>query len=125
MGNSRHPRLRIECVHSVQQQRYSRQPDTWDRAAQHKTILHNEVFGRGDFNVYDGFYFPNAVQDVDGNWYGAVILGDQVWMAENLRTKHFGDLTSIAYGGENYSSETPYYYYPFGQSSNDTMGIAM
>lgn len=41
-------------------------------------------------------YFENAVQDYDGNWYDAVILGDQVWMAENLRTTHYADGTAIA-----------------------------
>lgn len=95
---------------------------TVDRAAQHKTILHNEVFGRGDFNVHDGYYFPNAVRDVDGNWYGAVIIGDQVWLAENLRTKHYSDNTIIAYGGTNYSDETPYFYYPYGLADNEEEG---
>ena len=89
-----------------------------DRAAQHKTILHNEVFGRGDFNVQDGFYFPNAVRDVGGNWYGAVIIGDQVWMAENLRTTKQPDGTGIAAGGSNTSSSTPYYYYPGNSTAN-------
>lgn len=97
---------------------------TVDRAAQHKTILHNEVFGRGDFNVHDGFYFPNAVRDVDGNWYGAVIIGDQVWMAENLRTTKQPDGTGIAAGGSNTSNSTPYYYYPGNSADNvDSKGL--
>lgn len=30
---------------------------------------------------------PNAVTDIDGNSYNAVRIGEQVWLAENMRTK--------------------------------------
>ena len=89
-----------------------------DRWGIHKTILHNEIVSEGDFNVHDGCYFPNAVSDADGNWYGAVIIGDQVWMAENLRTTKQPDGTGIAAGGSNTSSSTPYYYYPGNSTAN-------
>lgn len=52
----------------------------------------------GDSNLHDGFYFPNAVQDNDGNWYGAIVLGDQVWLAENLRTKTYTNDVAIELG---------------------------
>ncbi len=66
----------------------------------------------GDINLYDGFYFPNAVQDNDGNWYGAVVIGDQVWLAENLRTTHYNDGTAITKAGDSdFSNSVPYYYY--------------
>lgn len=59
-----------------------------------------------DIDVHDGFYFPNAVQDYDGNWYGAVIIGDQVWLGENLRTSHLADGTVISVGSNSTSSLT-------------------
>lgn len=38
---------------------------------------------------------PDAVTDIDGNIYDAVRLGNQVWMAENLRTTRYADGTEI------------------------------
>jgi uncharacterized protein (TIGR02145 family) len=55
-------------------------------------------------------YFPNAIQDYDNNWYDAVVLGDQVWLAQNLRTTHYADGTPIPAGGNNTSSTIGYYY---------------
>lgn len=51
---------------------------------------------------------PNAVTDYDGNTYSAVILGDQVWMAQNLRTTHYADGTYI--GTQAHNEPTPLYY---------------
>ena len=55
-------------------------------------------------------YFKNAISDYDGNWYDAVIIGDQVWMASNIRTSHYADGTVIPLGGYFDSDTTPYYY---------------
>ena len=52
----------------------------------------------------------NAVTDIDGNHYDAVKIGNQVWMAQNLRTTHYADGTVIPAGGSNYSDTYPYYY---------------
>lgn len=78
----------------------------------HRTVNHEQITDSslGDINLHDGFYFPNAVQDYDGNWYGAVVIGDQVWLGENLRTTHYADGTAINAGGNNTSSTIGYYY---------------
>lgn len=72
-----------------------------------------------DAMLGDGAFYPHAVQDYDGNWYHAVILGNQVWLTENLRTTHYSDGTAIEYGGGNSSDSTPYYYHPRGNAAND------
>lgn len=71
---------------------------------------------RCDEMLDDGAYYPNAVQDRNGNWYGAVVIGRQVWLAENLKTRNRGNWTSIPVGGTTASESTPYCYYPNGQS---------
>ena len=65
----------------------------------------------GDMNLHDGFVYPNAVQDADGNWYDAVVVGNQVWMTSNLRTKSYADGTPIPDGYQEEDSETAPYYY--------------
>ena len=82
-----------------------------------------EKWKNADLYYHDGYYFPNAVQDYDGNWYGAVIIGDQVWMAENLRaTKYYDSVTGNTYdltrksGGD--TAEDGLYYYDVSDTSS-------
>ena len=61
---------------------------------------------------------PNAVTDIDGNIYDAVQIGNQVWMAENLRTTKYADGTSIPLG-TSASTTTAYRYAPGPNQSNE------
>lgn len=79
------------------------------RTMNHEPLVNTNGF-RFDINIHDGYYFPNATQDVDGNWYGAVVIGDQVWMEENLKTTKYSDGVELE---KNMGlSDHESYYYP-------------
>ncbi len=59
----------------------------------------------------------NAVSDIDGNVYDAVQIGEQLWMAENLRTTHYADGTEIPLGDSTVFG-TAYRYLPNGNEGN-------
>lgn len=66
----------------------------------HTTIYSDEPRGSKEYNVS---FYPCV--DADGKTYPAVVIGDQVWMAENLAylpTIHSSDLGS--------NTDGPYYY---------------
>lgn len=51
------------------------------------------------------------VTDYDGNVYNTVVIGQQCWTHENLRTTHYNDGTAIPLGnGLSGSGTQPYYY---------------
>ena len=54
---------------------------------------------------------PNAVTDIDGNSYDAVRIGEQVWMASNLRTTRYANGDAIP-EGQLPSYTEPYRYTP-------------
>lgn len=52
-----------------------------------------------------------TVTDIDQNEYATVVIGNQCWMRENLRTTHFADGTAIS-AGQSTSTTTALYYNP-------------
>ena len=67
----------------------------------------------GTYYVHDGDFlsYDSAVVDYDGNVYRTVWLGEQCWMAENLRTTHYADGTEIPLG-DSASYTKAYRYFP-------------
>lgn len=70
---------------------------------------------------------PSPITDIEGNIYKSVRLGDQIWMAENLRTSTFADGTAIPGVADSIvwgSLETPgFCWYNNDETSNkDTYG---
>ncbi len=53
-----------------------------------------------------------TVTDVEGNVYQTVVIGNQCWMRENLRTTKYADEMPITYGDGDVSDSDPYYYFP-------------
>lgn len=49
----------------------------------------------GDEQSFVAYNTSKYVMDYDGNIYGIITVGDQVWMAENLKTTHYADGTEI------------------------------
>lgn len=59
------------------------------------------------------------IKDYDGNKYDAVKIGNQVWIASNLKTEHYADGSEIPMAGEDTFSRTePYRYCPDGNHQN-------
>jgi len=66
----------------------------------------------------------DTVKDVEGNVYQAVRIGNQVWMAENLRTTKYNDGTPIPLDTSSASwarATTPEYCYPLNTTNADSI----
>ncbi|MEA3287223.1 MAG: FISUMP domain-containing protein [Candidatus Marinimicrobia bacterium] len=73
------------------------------------------------------FITSEMITDIDGNIYRTVQIGDQIWMAENLKVTHFNDGSVIPYSSTiedwNSTSEGAYCFYNFNASSeSETYG---
>jgi uncharacterized protein (TIGR02145 family) len=62
---------------------------------------------------------PATVTDIDGNVYNTVSIGDQLWMAENLKVTHYqnGDEIPYSYNDPQYGAYAEY--------SNDASNVAV
>ena len=74
-------------------------------------ILHPELLGCTDpeaanYNpdaIYDSGNcdYSGLITDIDGNNYETIVLGDQMWMAENLKVTHYNNGDPISTGFSN------------------------
>lgn len=62
--------------------------------------------------------------DIDGNLYDVVKIGNQVWMADNLRTTHYADNSALTDGtsaGSIYGNESTKYYFDYNDDPVNTL----
>ena len=74
-------------------------------------IIKDKVF-YGNVVSFKSNQFPALVRDYDGNVYKTVVIGEQTWLAENLRNTHFSNgesIPNITSSSEWVSLNTPGY----------------
>lgn len=85
----------------------------------------------GEEILFSTFVTANSAKDYDGNVYQLATIGDQVWMAENLKTTHYPNGDDLQLFTDMYMSYWPldatqnkriYCYYGNSEDNADTYG---
>jgi len=84
------------------------------------------ISNTGDAPLEVNLFVGSPVVDIDGNVYQTVQIGDQVWMAENLKVSHYrnGDAISTGHSDSEWQSLSTgaYAVYEDNESNADTYG---
>ena len=75
--------------------------------------------GGGNTEPQQGDIIQNAVMDVDGHFYDAILIGNKVWMIQNLKATRFpnGEEIPVGVPDEDASVTEPFRYVPNGDGS--------
>ncbi len=73
----------------------------------HGTTYHFRLKADNSQDIYNGNDFtlttiPETITDIDGNIYSTVMIGNQIWLSENLRVRRYQN-------GDFIGTVTPYY----------------
>jgi len=85
------------------------------------------IFSTDKIARNDTLYAKWVIKDVDGNIYTEVKIGNQIWLAENLRTTHYNNNLPIknvdSIGEWGNKSEPEYCWYNYDSLTNNMYGI--
>ena len=98
-----------------------------------ETTYYVRAYATNKFGTYYGeqvqfITASTTVRDYDGNTYQTVQIGNQIWMAENLKTTHYSDGTAIPLVENNSSwknltvTDKAYCYYENSTSNGNVYG---
>lgn len=89
--------------------------------------VYNIIFANGetyyDHPVLVSEQLTNYVYDIDGNVYNAVRIGNQIWMASNLRTRHFLDGSEISSKFASVVDPKCYDIWPYDKNDSDIENV--
>jgi uncharacterized protein (TIGR02145 family) len=91
-------------------------------------IIYPKIIGNDDNPNPPPTPEPNQgedmLTDIEGNVYRTVKIGDQIWMAENLRVTKFNDGTDIKLvtGGWGFTTSPEFCWYDYDPANKDTYG---
>ena len=92
---------------------YNRAGNGYGVAGMNGTAVNNTI--TQNYGVHCG-----TLTDVDHNEYETVMIGEQCWMRENLRTTHYADGEAIV-SGSVATELTAYYFNPFAEGAETRM----